>query len=191
MARFLLTLIVIGLLASVFLLLTWNAAAIRASDALESVGVSTVYHRLQERHRSQGRQLAQAQAQQNRMREHVHSAGESIRARTVKSAAANIGSLPAEAVPYLGWAVVVGVTGYELLLACENLQELEALYEATGVASTPDPEARRLICEPDIKTFSEAYSRIPDALAAEYAEFQDWARSDNSAAESAIPPPAE
>ncbi len=75
------------------------------------------------------------------MREQLRIAGENIRQRTVKSAAANIGSLPAEAVPYLGWAVVVGVTDYELMLACENLRELEALYDSLGVAMEPGGHA--------------------------------------------------
>ncbi|QIB64445.1 hypothetical protein [Kineobactrum salinum] len=191
MARFLLTLAVIGLLASNFLVLTWNAATIRLSDALESVGVSTVYGRLQEHRKGQDRHLEQALTEQRTMREQVRYAGESIRQRTVKSAAANIGSLPAEAVPYLGWAVVVGVTDYELMLACENLQELESLYHSLGVAVEADPEAMQLICEPEIKTFSEAYARIPDALAAEYAEFQEWANSDPAPTGSATVPPVE
>jgi hypothetical protein len=191
MARFLLTLAVIGLLASNFLVLTWNAATISLSDALERVGVSTVYGRMQEHRAVQDQQLAQLRAEQSGMRDQVRTAGENIRERTVKSAAANIGSLPAEAVPYLGWAVVVGVTDYELMLACENLQELEALYDSLGVVMEPDPEAMQLICEPDIKTFSEAYARIPDALAAEYAEFQEWASSDAAPADGATVPPAE
>lgn len=180
------TVIIPLLLASNILILTWSTVTATVSKWLDEAGVSTVYVQMQQSHREQGRQLAAAQAHNNAVGERIRETGNAIRQRTVQSAAASVGSLPAGAVPYLGWAVVVGITGYELMLACENLRDLDTLYADFDMESGISDETRAFICDPDLRSFAEAYERIPDALAAEYAEFQAWAK----ATEGGMPPPA-
>ncbi|MEQ8802325.1 hypothetical protein [Haliea sp.] len=157
------------------------------SGWLEGAGISTVHGQMLESHREQAQQLALAQARNAEVGARIQATGTAIRQRTMQSAAANVGSLPAGAVPYLGWAVVVGVTGYEMMLACENLRDLDALYTDFGIEGGTSAEARAFICDPDLRSFADAYERIPDSLAAEYAEFQAWAK----ATESGLPPAIE
>ncbi|MDO8860852.1 hypothetical protein Q6D67_03975 [Haliea sp. E1-2-M8] len=175
------------LLVSNFLTLTSSSANAALSGRLEDAGIITVHSQMQERYREQGEQLAIAQARNEEVGERIQATGTAIRQRTVQSAAANVGSLPAGAVPYLGWAVVVGVTGYELMLACENLRDLNTLYTDFGIEGGTSDESMAFICNPDLRSFADAYERIPDSLASEYAEFQAWAK----ATETGLPPASE
>lgn len=185
-SRPLLILLSLILLGSNVATLTWSTATAGLSGLLGAAGINTVYSQMQSRQKNQARQLARVQAREVALRQRVQDTGKRIQKRTVKSAAANIGSLPAEAVPYLGWAVVVGVTGYELMLACENLRDLQDLYREMEADEVEPPEAMRVICEPGLKSFSEAWAQVPDSLAAEYAEFQSWAV--NTAVTGTMPP---
>ncbi len=180
-------LVIPALLFSNFLTLTSSSANAALSGWLEEAGIVTVNNQTQQRFEQQSEQLAVAQARNKEVGERIHATGTAIRQRTVQSAAANVGSLPAGAVPYLGWAVVVGVTGYELMLACENLRDLNTLYSDFGIEGGTSDESMAFICNPDLRSFADAYERIPDSLASEYAEFQAWAK----ATESGLPPAIE
>lgn len=170
----------VALLATNVLTLTWGVATSALSGLLGALGVSTVYSQLETRNRSQARKLAMQNKRLALQQRKLRKVGGNIRSRTLKTAAANLGSLPAEAVPFLGWAVVVGVTGYELKLACDNLRDLDSLYRDMGVEPDSDREVMDLICNPDLAHYSEAYARVPERLRAEYAEFQAWAREHDS-----------
>lgn len=185
-SRPLLILLCLILLGGNVATLTWSAATAGLSGVLGAAGINTVYQRMQSRQQAQARQLAAVEARETALRKTVQDTGKRIQKRTVRSAAANIGSLPAEAIPYLGWAVVVGVTGYELMLACDNLRDLQNLYRQMDAGEVAAPEAMQAICEPGLKSFSEAWDQVPESLAEEYAEFQAWALS--AAANGAMPP---
>ncbi|MEQ9465616.1 MAG: hypothetical protein RJQ10_18295 [Haliea sp.] len=182
------TIIIPLLLASNILILTWRPATAAVSEWLDEAGVGTVYVQMQQRQTEQGLELAAAEARNNEVSARIQATGSAIRQRTVQSASATVGSLPAGAVPYLGWAVVVGVTGYELMLACENLRDLNALYSDFGIEADTSDESMAFICDPDLRSFAEAYERIPDALAEEYAEFQAWAKATERALPAATVP---
>lgn len=185
-SRPLLILLCLILLGGNVATLTWSAATAGLSGVLGAAGINTVYQRMQSRQQAQARQLAAVEAREATLRKTVQDTGKRIQKRTVRSAAANIGSLPAEAIPYLGWAVVVGVTGYELMLACDNLRDLQDLYREMDAGEVAAPEAMQAICEPGLKSFSEAWAQVPESLAEEYAEFQAWAL--NAAASGTMPP---
>lgn len=185
-SRPLLILLCLILLGGNVATLTWSAATAGLSGVLGAAGINTVYQRMQSRQQAQARQLAAVEAREATLRKTVQDTGKRIQKRTVRSAAANIGSLPAEAIPYLGWAVVVGVTGYELMLACDNLRDLQDLYREMDAGEIAAPEAMQAICEPGLKSFSEAWDQVPESLAEEYAEFQSWAL--NAAASGTMPP---
>jgi hypothetical protein len=54
-------------------------------------------------------------------------------------AAKSIAAIPAESIPFLGVAVLIADTGYELYAACETVRELDQLYSELGMADeTPD-----------------------------------------------------
>ncbi|MFT7177438.1 MAG: hypothetical protein ACJAUG_003451 [Halioglobus sp.] len=70
-----------------------------------------------------------------------------------------------EALPFVGWAVIVGATGYELKLACDNLNDVETLQSDFGIVDEVDPSERNAInriCDPSIPS--------------EISELSQWAR---------------
>lgn len=57
----------------------------------------------------------------------VNETSDAIGARTLKSARREVTSMPGEALPYLGTAVIVGVTALEISDLCATLKDMEAL----------------------------------------------------------------
>ena len=55
-----------------------------------------------------------------------------------------------EAIPYVGIAVIVGATGYELKLACDNLLDLESLYDDFSIEREPERGMVEKICDPQL-----------------------------------------
>ena len=70
------------------------------------------------------------------VREAVAETTDGISRRIARSAARDVASMPGEAIPFWGTAVIVGVTAAELLDLCNTLRDLHAL----KVAFSPDAE---------------------------------------------------
>ena len=138
---------ILGLLASNVLTLTLESFQLAASGLLAAASIPTVHQK-----------KAKAAAQKKMM---LKSTGANIKKRTIKSAAVNVGSMAGEALPFVGWAVIVGATAYELKLACENLLDLESLYDIFGIGEDEDRSAVETICNP----------RLPENTD----ELTDWA----------------
>jgi hypothetical protein len=54
--------------------------------------------------------------------------------RTKRVAAKSIAAIPAESIPFIGVAVLISDTGYELYAACETVKDLDQLYADLGMA---------------------------------------------------------
>jgi hypothetical protein len=139
---------ILGLLASNVLTLTLESFQLAASGLLAAASIPTVHQK-----------KAKAAAQKKIL---LKSAGAKIKKRTIKSAAVNVGSMAGEALPFVGWAVIVGATGYELKLACENLLDLESLYDTFEIGDDEERSAVEKICNP----------KLPENTA----ELTDWAK---------------
>lgn len=138
----------LGLLASNVLTLTVESFQLAASAMLAAASIPTV-----------AQKKAKAAAQKKLL---LKSTGAKIKKRTIKSAAVNVGSMAGEALPFVGWAVIVGATGYELKLACENLLDLESLYDTFEIGADVERSAMEKICNP----------KLPESTA----ELTDWAK---------------
>ena len=53
---------------------------------------------------------------------------------TKRVAAKSIAAIPAESIPFIGVAVLIADTGYELEAACETVRNLDQLYSDLGMA---------------------------------------------------------
>lgn len=143
-------LIIVSLLATNLLSLTSGAFQAAASGLLAAASIPTVHSR-----------TAKANLKNKQL---IRKAGSNIRKRTLRSAAVNVGSMAGEALPFVGWAVIVGATGYELKLACDNLMDVETLQSSFGIGQTLDQSER------------SAMSRICDpSIPSELSELSDWA----------------
>jgi len=137
--RLIAPLIIVSLLASNLLSLTSVAFQTAASGLLAAANIPTVHSR-----------AAKAKLKNKQL---IKKTGSNIRKRTLRSAAVNVGSMAGEALPFVGWAVILGATGYELKLACENLMDLESLQSSFGIGETLDERERSAmsrICDPSI-----------------------------------------
>lgn len=144
-------LIIVTLLASNLLSLTSSAFQAAASGLLAAASIPTVHSR-----------AAKANLKNKQL---IKTAGSNIRKRTLRSAAVNVGSMAGEALPFVGWAVIIGATGYELKLACDNLIEVETLQQDFGLMGATDSgerSAMRRICDPSVPS--------------ELSELSEWAR---------------
>ena len=61
--------------------------------------------------------------------------GTRLASRTKRVAATSIAAIPAESIPFLGVAVLIADTGYELYAACETVSDLDQLYVELGMAN--------------------------------------------------------
>jgi len=60
--------------------------------------------------------------------------GNRLATRTKRVAAKSIAAIPAESIPFIGVAVLIADTRYELYAACETAKDLDQLYGDFGMA---------------------------------------------------------
>jgi hypothetical protein len=62
----------------------------------------------------------------------------------------SIAAIPAESIPFIGVAVLLADTGYELYAACETVKDLDQLYSNLGMADETLDDATRSVCNPHL-----------------------------------------
>jgi hypothetical protein len=83
----------------------------------------------------------------------------SANARVVKTAAANVGSMPAEAIPFYGVAIIAAATAFEVDMACRTMDDFYELQ----VALDPElalPEGREERCGIAVPTKDEIWTLV-------------------------------
>ena len=60
----------------------------------------------------------------------------------------SIAAIPAESIPFIGVAVLIADTGYELYAACETVRDLDRLYTDLGMTDEAPDDAMRSVCDP-------------------------------------------
>jgi hypothetical protein len=93
------------------------------------------------------------------MRAVVEEVTGSVSRRTAKVAAANVGSMAGEGIPFWGIAVIVGATTFEMAAACDTMKDMRALEEALAPDETPTVEARK-VCGMRVPTAKELWEKI-------------------------------
>jgi hypothetical protein len=71
-------------------------------------------------------------------------------AKTKRVATKSIAAIPAESIPFIGVAVLIAHTGYELYAACETVEDLDQLYADLGMADGPPEEVMHSVCDPEL-----------------------------------------
>lgn len=153
LARSIIALVFTASLASNALLLTSTAFNTALSGLLATtLGVRTVSAGLSAK-------LSASQAQAGARRSAAKSFGRRLSARTTRVATRSLAAVPAEAVPYLGAAVIVGTVTYELYAACETLGDLSTLYLDLGIEEEIPKDALTFVCDPS--SWSNVLSPFP------------------------------
>jgi hypothetical protein len=76
--------------------------------------------------------------------------GSRLASRSRRVAAKSIAAIPAESIPFIGVAVLIAATGYELYAACETVRELDQLYLDLGMADEAPDDVMHSICDPEL-----------------------------------------
>jgi hypothetical protein len=76
--------------------------------------------------------------------------GNRLTTRTKRVAAKSIAAIPAEAIPFLGVAVLIADTSYELYAACETVTELDELYVELGMDHETPDDVMHSVCDPEL-----------------------------------------
>jgi hypothetical protein len=71
-------------------------------------------------------------------------------AKTKRVAAKSIAAIPAESIPFIGVAVLIADTGYELYAACETVRGLDQLYVDLGMDDEVSGDAMHSVCDPEL-----------------------------------------
>jgi hypothetical protein len=75
--------------------------------------------------------------------------GTRLASRTKRVAAKSIAVIPAESIPFIGVAVLIADTGYELYAACETVKDLDQLYSDLGMADESTDDVMHSVCDPE------------------------------------------
>ena len=98
--------------------------------------------------------------------------GTRLVSRTKRVAAKSIAAIPAEAIPFLGVAVLIADTGYELYAACKTMGDLDQLYSELSMADETPDDVMHTACNPQLPDAGEVW----DGVVARSGEWLDQAR---------------
>ena len=142
--RLVITLTILGLLASNILTLTSTAFNAALSGVISTAfGVVTVTEVLQSR-------IARERLEAKSRKAAVRRFGTRLTARTKRVAAASVASIPAEMVPVVGAGILIAGTAYELYEACESMKDLDELYAGLDLEDDVPEEVWASVCEVDL-----------------------------------------
>jgi hypothetical protein len=92
--------------------------------------------------------------------------------RTKRVVGKSIAAIPAESIPFLGVAVLIADTGYEVYAACETMEDLDQLYSDLGMAEETPDDVMHTACNPELPDAGEGW----DGVVARSGEWLDQAR---------------
>jgi hypothetical protein len=85
-------------------------------------------------------------------------------AKTKRVAAKGIATTPAESIPFIGVAVLIADTGYELYAACEIVRDLGQLYVDLGMDGEVPGDSMHSVCDPGLPEAGEVWGGVVENL---------------------------
>ena len=79
-------------------------------------------------------------------------------------AAKSIAAIPAESIPFIGVAVLIADTGYELYAACETVKDLDQLYSDLGMKDESRDDVMHSVCQPELPEAVEIWGGVVENL---------------------------
>lgn len=83
-----------------------------------------------------------------------------IKMRNVKRAAASTGAIITQSVPYIGIAVVLAETGYEIVGYCGTFNDMNELYESLGLERPMEESAINKVCNPEVPSLADIWTTV-------------------------------
>ena len=171
--RLFLTTTFLALIVTNILTLT-NAAFNAAVSGLlgTAFGIRTVSSLLESKIAAQDVAIKKHKANAMKHRAATRKFGARLSSRTKRVAAKSIAAIPAEAIPFIGVAVIVADTSYELYAACQNIKDLDQLYTEFEMSDETPDDAMHSVCNPVLPNAGDVW----DGVVAKSSEWLDQAR---------------
>jgi hypothetical protein len=84
----------------------------------------------------------------------------------------SITAILTQSIPFIGVAVLIADTGYELYAACETIRDLDQLYADLGMADEATDDVMHSVCDPELPDAGEVW----DGVVEKSGEWLDQAR---------------
>lgn len=163
--RLLLTASFLVLITSNMLTLTNTAFNAAVSGLMgTALGVRTVSSALQSKVNRQDKAIKKHKATALSRKAATRKFGRRLASRTKRVAAKSIAAIPAESIPFIGVAVLIADTGYELYAACETVRDLDHLYSQLGMDEEAPENMMRSVCDPDLPRPGEVWGGVVENM---------------------------
>ena len=163
--RVLLTLTFLALITTNILTLTNTAFNAALSGLIgTALGVRTVSSMMQTRLNRQDTAIKKLAAVQAKRKAATRKFGARLASRTKRVAAKRIAAIPAESIPFIGLAVLIADTGYELYAACEAVRDLDQLYSHMCMTDEIPDDVLRSVCNPTLPVPGQVWGGVVDQV---------------------------
>lgn len=125
-----------------------------------ALGVRTVSSALHTKIASRDKAIIKQTVVQSNRKAATRKFGTRLVSRTKRVAAKSIAAIPAESIPFLGIAVLIADTGYELYAACETMRDLDELYLELGVQEEESGDGLSNDCNPELPDAGEVWDGV-------------------------------
>jgi hypothetical protein len=156
--RLILTASFLALIATNILTLSHSAFNAALSGLMgTALGIRTVSSMVQSKFISQDKAIKKYRSTAIKRKAATRKFGTRLANRTRRVAAKSIAAIPAESIPFIGVAVLIADTGYELYAACETVRELDQLYSDLGIADETPDDVMHSVCDPELPNAGPEY----------------------------------
>jgi len=125
-----------------------------------ALGVHTVTNALQSKIAARDKTINKQKSAAANRKTATKRFGTRLASRTKRVATKSIAAIPAEAIPFVGVAVIIADTGYELYAACETVRELDLLYSELGMDDEVPDDAMLSVCDPELPAAGEVWGGV-------------------------------
>jgi hypothetical protein len=159
--RLLLTASFLALFTTNILTLTSTAFNVALSGLVgTALGIRTVSSMMQTKITSQDKAIKKHQSTATRRKAATRKFGTRLASRIKRVAAKSIAAIPAESIPFIGVAVLIADTGYELYAACENIRDLDELYADMGIEDETPDDVMHSVCDPELPEAGDVWGDV-------------------------------
>lgn len=151
----------LALIATNILTLTSAAFNVAVSGVMATaLGIRTVSSALQTKIASQNKTIKQHKVTNLKRKAATRRFGTRLANRTKRIAAKSIAAIPAESIPFIGVAVLIADTGYELYSACETVKDLDQLYLDMEITEGTPDDVMHSVCHPELPDAGDVWAGV-------------------------------
>jgi hypothetical protein len=137
-----------------------------------ALGVRAVTSMMQSKIASQDKAIKKHKATALKRKAATRKFGTRVASRTRRIAEKSIAAIPAQSIPFIGVAVLIADTGYELYAACETITDLDQLYLNMGMADETTNDVMHSVCDSELPDAGEVWAGVVEKSG----EWSDQAR---------------